>query len=271
MKKRLTTVQIQNPCSENWGNMTATLEGRHCHSCAKEVFDFTNQTPEEIISFFRNTTTQTCGIFRKNQLKIVNQLLTQKISPSKWIPKPYNLVLSSLLLLASANACQVKVQVDEKNSWVLSVKKEAEQEKLLPKSAIYTPIHLKGIVKDYASQKTIAQADVKLRLTENGIQRWEISLKTNAEGMYEFKVYTDRTQISSINLYVTHIDYHQQYKKVDLDVLQQTDLLIHKKYVEETDIIFGNVDVEEDSLYVDDAKRQKIQKKAKSIRDKLVD
>lgn len=41
-------INIPNPCSENWNEMTPTEKGAFCQKCALEVYDFTNKTGDEI-------------------------------------------------------------------------------------------------------------------------------------------------------------------------------------------------------------------------------
>lgn len=45
------TLQIENPCPENWDAMTPDASGRHCAVCAKSVHDFTNKPKEELLAF----------------------------------------------------------------------------------------------------------------------------------------------------------------------------------------------------------------------------
>lgn len=41
-------LKIENPCHENWENMTPNEKGRFCDSCKKTVIDFTQSTPLQI-------------------------------------------------------------------------------------------------------------------------------------------------------------------------------------------------------------------------------
>jgi hypothetical protein len=43
-------VGIQKACSEDWSKMTPTEKGAFCNSCAKQVYDFTNKSNNEIKS-----------------------------------------------------------------------------------------------------------------------------------------------------------------------------------------------------------------------------
>lgn len=66
MRKSL-TLSIPEPCHENWDNMNPVKQGRHCASCSKTVYDFTNKTSEDIVKAFLNNH-NLCGRFKGNQL-----------------------------------------------------------------------------------------------------------------------------------------------------------------------------------------------------------
>ena len=61
-------ISIPKPCHESWDRMDATERGAFCHSCQKEVIDFSRMTDEQVISYLANTT-NTCGRFREDQVK----------------------------------------------------------------------------------------------------------------------------------------------------------------------------------------------------------
>ena len=48
MRKSI-TLNIPEPCHEDWNEMTPKQQGRHCMVCNKTVVDFTKQTDEQII------------------------------------------------------------------------------------------------------------------------------------------------------------------------------------------------------------------------------
>jgi hypothetical protein len=63
-----TTLQIADPCHENWSNMSPTDKGRFCKSCAKQVVDFSLLSDKQILEYFSNHKENTCGRFRDDQL-----------------------------------------------------------------------------------------------------------------------------------------------------------------------------------------------------------
>jgi len=66
--KKQTYIYIQEPCHENWSNMTTEEQGRFCHSCSKTVTDFSNMSDTAILKFLSNASGSTCGRFASDQL-----------------------------------------------------------------------------------------------------------------------------------------------------------------------------------------------------------
>ena len=65
---KLPMVYIDEPCHEDWNKMTPADKGRHCTSCAKIVIDFSIMSDHEIVAYFKQSKTSTCGHFRADQL-----------------------------------------------------------------------------------------------------------------------------------------------------------------------------------------------------------
>jgi len=66
MKKTI-TIRVPEPCHEDWNKMTPTEKGKFCGLCAKEVFDFTKATDEELVKKVYNNE-KLCGRFKASQL-----------------------------------------------------------------------------------------------------------------------------------------------------------------------------------------------------------
>lgn len=68
-KKIIMRVDIPNPCSENWVEMTPTQRGAFCQTCAVDVVDFSDKNPEEVKKTLRaNIGKHMCGRFKESQL-----------------------------------------------------------------------------------------------------------------------------------------------------------------------------------------------------------
>ena len=57
-------ITIPKPCDEKWESMTPQEKGRFCAVCSKTVRDFTNDSDDEILDYFSDSSSQnTCGNF----------------------------------------------------------------------------------------------------------------------------------------------------------------------------------------------------------------
>ncbi|CAN5837058.1 hypothetical protein BH11BAC7_BH11BAC7_05140 [soil metagenome] len=64
-------LRIEAPCHEDWNAMTQHEKGRHCDSCCKTVFDFTNMPVEDVIQFISsNKKGSICGRFTDEQVAV---------------------------------------------------------------------------------------------------------------------------------------------------------------------------------------------------------
>jgi TonB-dependent SusC/RagA subfamily outer membrane receptor len=88
-------LHINEPCSQNWDEMTAVQKGKFCNSCKKTVFDFTTATDNDIVKHIvAMKGEEFCGNFESGQL---SRWIEQKnINPTSSIFYKY---LLSLLLI----------------------------------------------------------------------------------------------------------------------------------------------------------------------------
>jgi hypothetical protein len=65
---------IDNPCHENWKDMTPNEKGAFCLSCQKNVIDFSKRTIDEIKNFFSELPREesVCGKFKEEQLNEIS-------------------------------------------------------------------------------------------------------------------------------------------------------------------------------------------------------
>jgi TonB-dependent SusC/RagA subfamily outer membrane receptor len=93
-------LHINEPCSQNWDEMTATEKGKFCSSCKKTVFDFTTATDSEIVKHIEVMKAEIfCGNFEKNQLDRWINSTNVKTSNKKL----YEFLLSLTLIASSQN------------------------------------------------------------------------------------------------------------------------------------------------------------------------
>ena len=115
-------IRIEEPCGENWKEMTPSGKGRLCARCQKQVIDFTRMSEQEIVETLASTS-QPCGRFRNSQLKKTYHSLPH------WprIPRVYKIGLAISLgaaltfspaLYAQQNDPPRQVQTDENGATV---------------------------------------------------------------------------------------------------------------------------------------------------------
>ena len=66
-------INIPEPCSENWNEMSPTEKGAFCQKCAIDVYDFTNKSGDEIRDILTlNIGGRVCGKIEPKQLDELN-------------------------------------------------------------------------------------------------------------------------------------------------------------------------------------------------------
>lgn len=148
-------LQIAEPCHENWNQMTAQTQGRFCGSCQKTVFDFTTMTDNQLLEYFKNYKSDTCGRFENHQLDRV--LATPPPAKPSWYKWGFAMLFSGFLFTSKAKA-QGMVMVLEKSNKQPVPKEKIKSSKLEPENSY----ELKGKIVDetgtgipYASVKVL--------------------------------------------------------------------------------------------------------------------
>ncbi|AXG71030.1 TonB-dependent receptor SusC [Kordia sp. SMS9] len=90
MKHSKITIQIPEPCHEDWNQMSATDKGKFCHVCTKEVIDFTSKSDAEIIKHFTDHG-NLCGRFHVSQLN--RKLIADRKKRNHWLSYAATLLL----------------------------------------------------------------------------------------------------------------------------------------------------------------------------------
>ncbi|KUJ62261.1 hypothetical protein AR687_09615 [Flavobacteriaceae bacterium CRH] len=91
MKKKF-TLEIANPCSENFNKMIPNANGSFCNSCAKNVIDLSRKTNSEVAKFIAETkdknictrlkVTQLTEEFEHNEISRINNLKYAAVAAS---------------------------------------------------------------------------------------------------------------------------------------------------------------------------------------------
>jgi len=126
------SLEINQPCSENFNEFTPTQKGGFCDSCKTEVIDFSKMNTDEIINYFKNNQNQDiCGKFKTNQLKTYTKSSTKRKKISFW--SGIGLACLSLFSFNSIKAQTTNTNFNTSNS---TIKKQEKK------------IAVKGIVTD---------------------------------------------------------------------------------------------------------------------------
>lgn len=97
-------INVDSPCSEKVENMTPTACGAYCHTCSKEVVDFTALTDAELIDWLKRNQLG-CGTFRADQLN--KPLPLYETEPQR---KPFRLWAAILTIASLLNIREAKAQ-----------------------------------------------------------------------------------------------------------------------------------------------------------------
>lgn len=77
-------VGIQHACSEDWNKMTPTEKGAFCQKCAKQVYDFTNNSTKEIkLTLLELKGQEICGRMTLSQERTLNAEFEHWIEENK--------------------------------------------------------------------------------------------------------------------------------------------------------------------------------------------
>ncbi|NHN25447.1 hypothetical protein FIA58_007140 [Flavobacterium jejuense] len=165
-----TTLSINTPCSEKFDNFLSTEKGGFCSSCQKEVTDFINWTDKEVANHFKNTTQNTCGYFREEQLKTYDNDSTS-LKTNRY--KLFNAGLASVSLLSLLYFNTSFGQTKTKPTTIQTETKNKERQLENQSEGII----VKGIISDEIGP--LAGANVALKNSNIGVT-------TNFNGEFTF-------------------------------------------------------------------------------------
>ena len=189
MAKKI-TIQIPEPCHEDWNQMSPNGLGRHCGSCAKTVVDFTARTDKFIASYFKEHD-NICGRFRPDQL---NRPIDLSVRRNSILPPLAASFILPLAMLAAGSAYSQQQNSNQNNSSYVSLNIGSQ------KQQAYKDI--KGVVTDTAGNP---MPGVRVTILETNDQ-----IQTDNKGTYRLKAQVGHTLRFSSYLYLTEeIQVHE--------------------------------------------------------------
>ncbi|MBZ4037126.1 hypothetical protein K6T82_20370 [Flavobacterium sp. 17A] len=173
MQKKF-TLEIDNPCSENFDKMIPNISGSFCSSCMKNVIDLSKKTNSEVAKFVsENKGLNICARLRRTQLEEefrYNE--TSKINNLK-----YAAVLASVLLTSNVSgqekeSINTEMQVDSSSYLVGKVASNQN-------SFDDVSIMMKGRFLDAKTNKPFNEKTFpKFTLSINGSKKVKVNSKT---------------------------------------------------------------------------------------------
>lgn len=162
---RSLTLSIPKPCAQKWSSFTPAGGGGFCSACNKVVVDFTKLSDQDIIEYFLDNPTKTCGRFHPDQLKTFTLRQPVKVKPG-WMLLKAGLI--SFLMMVVSKPSIAQQAGNTQTEW--SVNKT---------SADTTGHNFKGVVFAKEDHSALPGVNVVLKGTPYGTA-------TDAEGRFEF-------------------------------------------------------------------------------------
>ncbi|HDZ06990.1 hypothetical protein LCGC14_0051820 [marine sediment metagenome] len=173
MKNSL-TIDVKEPCKENFTNFSKTDKGGFCSSCQKEVIDFTNFSDQELLRYLNSTNKKTCGKFKSSQLKSY-ETNTHYTMNNSILTKGIGMMGLSLLALCATEVKGQETASIETPIEVVSTQHENVMGMMVKYQEKYT---LTGTIVDEANEP-LPGVNVILKGTTVGTQ-------TDFDGKFEF-------------------------------------------------------------------------------------
>lgn len=153
------SIQIKEPCHENWNKMTQSEKGRFCQSCQKEVVDFTNSSRDDILTHLSTASDSTCGRVYAHQLD-EQPVDCNSTSPNnnKFIYKLKSVGLSLMAFLGfSLVTDDAKAQVVGEIPWNGGLTHDVNQNNVVAEKTV-----ISGSVRESHSKSVIAGANITI-------------------------------------------------------------------------------------------------------------
>jgi hypothetical protein len=184
------TVQLDEPCQENWNDMDATQQGRFCNNCQKQVIDFTGFTDQQLLHYFLANPFPVCGRLRQSQRGHTIVATAPKINRSLSPVAATLLTLTAISMEAKAHNAphRVAIQLTQPAN----------------KSVSFTPadsLLISGTVKDEhgapLENAEIVFGEMKLLSDKNGYFQFTLPTAINKPAVIKFYYRSRETEVRS--------------------------------------------------------------------------
>lgn len=180
MRKAI-TINIPEPCHENWYKMTTAEKGRHCDVCTKTVYDFTSMNDEQLIKTLEHNS-NLCGRFNTEQIGrklILNRKRKNSFS---------TLLASGLFAFFALSAQEGKAQNKPKIVQIDSLKANKTNSKI--STSLLKQRVIQGAIIGKEDQLPLPGVNVVIKGTARGVQ-------TDFDGKFSIRVRNGETLVFS--------------------------------------------------------------------------
>ena len=225
------SIQIPEPCHENWAEMTPTEQGRFCQNCQKVVVDFSKMSDRDLTQWFAaRAGKRVCGRVNHNQL---NRDFSYVNHSKSTFYQRTAILVSGLFFATSAYGQDYKPkEITTKGDTILVHPPQyAEPLKTEKKARI-----LRGVVLNERGEP-ITSAYVVIKETS-------ISTITDSEGIFKIVLSANFDKTEQIQLEVQLLGYKSVERIINLKSQNSLDKM-EIRLVEDTDMLLGKMTVTE--------------------------
>jgi hypothetical protein len=166
------SLSIPKPCTLAWASFAPMPSGGFCHSCNKTVINFTKMSDSEIVEFFTNKPSHTCGRFRSDQLGNYAYYPLPGIRPGFTLLKAG---VAAFLLILSGKPLPAQTPV----SPTIAAARSLHLNQSIVNAIAASAHTVKGVVKDEYDNSGIPGVNIVLKGTT-------IGTNTDLSGRFEF-------------------------------------------------------------------------------------
>lgn len=228
MKQNKYSINIENPCSQNYNLMKDSYAGKFCSVCKKSVFDFSKSSDVEIDTILKRYNYQVCAKLRKDQLNKPLDLPKPKTYFSSFLK-----IISGLMLFGATEKATANTTKSDtfKSVFNEDFRNRISENRLIVKNDTVKRI-IRGIVFD-SNNLPLPGTMVYFEKTTKGTQ-------TDFDGNFAIDILGDLSNEENLTLVFSYIGYTTQ--KIEINPNQiPTDLKIFFEEASEIEITIGTI------------------------------
>lgn len=197
------SVNIENPCSQDWNLMKDNYGGKFCSVCEKSVIDFTKLSDDEVLRVLKQNNFKACGRFSEQQL---NRPFSETRSKTSFLP--FFKIVSGLLLFGATEKVLAKNQPLKTETFIGNKKyfSESDIQKYSAKNDSLKIV--KGNVIYYEDNLALPEVFVSIKGTS-------ISTQTDLDGNFAIEIPGYLLNEESLTLVCSFVGFQPQEVKIN--------------------------------------------------------